>query len=201
MAVLVKLFDIIRNNSEERAFARLYQQYYASLCRFALSLLNDRRLSEEVVDDAMFYLWDHRRDIEDKSIEGYLLRSVRNGCFNMLKSKSHSFASMTLQVPSAEIAEFMESLFDENHPLEQLLQKELAALTRKAIDNLPEECRRVFTMVRVDGMKYAEVAEELGISVNTVKYHMKNANKTLSAVLSNYIAIALMLMVKMSGKI
>lgn len=197
---MVRLFDVIRKNDDERAFARLYQQYYAYLCRFALSILNDHRLSEEVVDDAMFYLWDHRRDIEDISIEGYLLRSVRNGCFNMLKSKSHTLTSKTIQVPSAEVAEFMESLFDENHPLEQLLQEELAALTRKAIDNLPEECRRVFTMVRVDGMKYAEVAKVLGISVNTVKYHMKNANKTLSAVLSNYMAIALMLMMKMSGK-
>ena len=55
---------------------------------------------------------------------------------------------------------------------------------KKAVDELPTECRQVFELSRYEGKKYSEIAQELGISVNTVKYHIKNAIKILSSRLS-----------------
>ena len=65
-----------------------------------------------------------------------------------------------------------------------LLEEEMKNTAKKAVDELPTECRQVFELSRYEGKKYSEIAQELGISVNTVKYHIKNAIKILSSRLS-----------------
>ena len=71
----------------EDAFKYIYKQHYVLLCRFANQMLADAALAEEIVDDAIFYLWEHRSDIEiEYSIRAYLMRAVRNRCLNELNS-------------------------------------------------------------------------------------------------------------------
>ena len=61
---------------DEAAFKYIYECHYVLLCRFANQILNDAALSEEVVDDAIFYLWEHRREIEiTYSVRAYLMPS------------------------------------------------------------------------------------------------------------------------------
>lgn len=75
---------------DEAAFKYIYECHYVLLCRFANQILNDAALSEEVVDDAIFYLWEHRREIEiTYSVRAYLMRAVRNRCLNELQSLRH----------------------------------------------------------------------------------------------------------------
>jgi len=176
---------------DERAFEALYREFYNFLCRFACTLLNDDILAEEVVDDVMIRLWDRRMELKDISLKGYLLRSVRNSCINTLKSQDHQQRNLTQHVSSEERMEFISSLFDSQHPLEQLLYSEMADQLQKAINDMPEETRRVYRMVRVENMKYTEVAKQLDISVNTVKYHMKNAVRFLNDKLSRLIILSI----------
>ena len=77
-----------------------------------------------------------------------------------------------------------EYLTDPEHPLGWLLEEEMKNTAKQAVNELPTECRQVFELSRYEGKKYSEIAQELGISVNTVKYHIKNAIKFLSARLS-----------------
>lgn len=71
----------------ESAFRRIYDRHYVPLCRFADLFLHDASLSEEVVDDAIFYLWEHRSEVEiTYSLKAYLMKSVRNRCLNELNS-------------------------------------------------------------------------------------------------------------------
>ena len=70
------------------------------------------------------------------------------------------------------------------HPLGWLLEEEMKNTAKQAVNELPRECRQVFELSRYEGKKYSEIAQELDISVNTVKYHIKNALKILSARLS-----------------
>lgn len=71
----------------EDAFKYIYKQHYVLLCRFANQMLADAALAEEIVDDVIFYLWEHRDDIEiEYSIRAYLMRAVRNRCLNELNS-------------------------------------------------------------------------------------------------------------------
>ena len=78
-------------------------------------------------------------------------------------------------------------ILSDSHPLGILLERELENEIYKAIDKLPDECRRVFAKSRFEGKSYEEISGELGISINTVKYHIKNALASLHAHLSKYL--------------
>lgn len=75
---------------DQKAFKYVFDRYYVILCRFANQILNDVSLAEEIVDDVIFYLWEHRKEIEiTYSIRAYLMRAVRNRCLNELNSLFH----------------------------------------------------------------------------------------------------------------
>lgn len=84
-------------------------------------------------------------------------------------------------------------LQSDSYPLGMLLERELENEIRMAIDKLPAECRCVFEKSRIEGKKYEEISQELGISINTVKYHMKNALSFLQAELSKYLIVLILL--------
>ena len=84
--------------------------------------------------------------------------------------------------------EFLDSVFvEENQPLGVLLEQELEDELTRSIEELPVECRTVFKKSRFEQKKYEEIALELGISINTVKYHIKNALALLQKRLDNYL--------------
>ena len=146
-------------------------------------------IAEEIVDDAIFYLWEHRTEIEiTRSIRAYLMRAVRNHCLNELNSLRHrtEIASSTFFLP--ENIEFLDKLFvEENQPLVYLLEQELESELQKGIEELPDNCRAVFLKSRIEQKKYEEIAVDLGISVNTVKYHIKNALALLQQRMEKYL--------------
>ena len=145
---------------DEKAFRLLYDRHYVLLCRFANQILNNAALAEEVVDDVIFYLWEHREELH---LSSFL---------------------------SPESMDFLDFLFvDDKQPLGMLLEQELEDELKRSIDELPLECRRVFYKSRFEQKKYEEIAEELGISVNTVKYHIKNALAFLQKRLGNYLKL------------
>ena len=182
------IIEHLRRGDEE-AFKYIYEHHYVLLCRFANQILNDAALSEEVVDDAIFYLWEHRREIEiTYSVRAYLMRAVRNRCLNELQSLRHReelhFSSFMLP----ENMDFLDSVFvEENQPLGVLLERELEDELTRSIEELPVECRTVFKKSRFEQKKYEEIALELGISINTAKYHIKNALALLQKRLDNYL--------------
>ena len=191
---------------DEKAFRLLYDRHYVLLCRFANQILNNAALAEEVVDDVIFYLWEHRSEVEIRySIRAYLMRAVRNRCLNELQSQSHREELHLSSFLSPESMDFLDFLFvDDKQPLGMLLEQELEDELKRyvnqakgadvvifvgGIDELPLECRRVFYKSRFEQKKYEEIAEELGISVNTVKYHIKNALAFLQKRLGNYLKL------------
>lgn len=186
-----QLLERIRHG-DRNAFEEIYQRHYQELCRFAMFILHDYEQAEEVVDDVMFYLWDHREELSIMSLRSWLLKAVRNRSINALNSLAFRKQRNTDSLSDGDRAEFLSSLFDDNHPLEQMISEEMEQEINDAIKALPEDTRRVFMLCRMEGKKYAEAAAELGISVNTVKYHIKNANRILSQTLSKYLLILLL---------
>lgn len=75
-------------------------------------------------------------------------------------------------------------------------EQELESEIMQAIDKLPEECGRVFRMSRFEEKKYEEIACELNISVNTVKYHIKRALALLHEDLGKYLAATIVLLLE-----
>ncbi|MDO4162899.1 MAG: RNA polymerase sigma-70 factor [Bacteroides sp.] len=178
---------------DEKAFKYIYDCHYVLLCRFANQLLDNYSLAEEVVDDTIFYLWQHRDEIEiTHSIRTYLLRAVRNRCLNELNSLSHRMEIRFSSFALPENMDFLNQIFTEDsHPLGSLLEQELENEISHSIEELPPECRTVFKKSRFEQKKYEEIATELGISVNTVKYHIKNAISFLQKRLSSYLKLLL----------
>lgn len=178
---------------DESVFREIYDCHYALLCRFADQILNDPMLAEEVVDDVIFYLWEHRMEVEIKySIRAYLIRAVRNRSLNELRSSFHMEERSFSSLYSSDSMDFLDTLFaDSKQPLGILLEQELEGELNRCIEALPRECKMVFQKSRFEQKKYEEIATELGISVNTVKYHIKNALSFLQARLGNYLHVLL----------
>ena len=176
----------------EDAYQYIYDRHYALLCHVANGYVQDQFLAETIVGDTIFHLWEIRETLEiSVSIRSYLLRAVRNRCINYLNSewekREIAFSSLMLD----EITDDKMTISD-SHPLGTLLERELEEEIYKAIDKLPNECRRVFDKSRFEGKSYEEISQELGISVNTVKYHIKNALASLQTNLSKYLITLLL---------
>lgn len=165
------------------AFESLYKTYYAVLCKLAKTITHSHELAEEIVDDLFFYLWDHRDELQVVSLQAYLFRSTRNNSEKACRSSAFRKGRVTDSIDNTLLC-MHEYLTDPEHPLGWLLEEEMKNTAKQAVNELPRECRQVFELSRYEGKKYSEIAQELDISVNTVKYHIKNAIKFLSARLS-----------------
>ena len=187
--------DIITDNNvmiylregNEYAFRFIFDKYYDFLCMVADSYLRDEYISETIVGDIIYNLWEIKDNIDIKySLRSYLVRSVKNRCINYLQQE---YIQREISINQYEDKAAIEVLFfiENKHPLESLLEQELENKINSIINELSPECRAVFKMSRFDGMKYEEIASELNISVNTVKYHMKNALGKLRLELKDYI--------------
>ena len=161
---------IVQNLKEgnEHAYKYVFDAHYDVLCVIAARYLHDDFVAESVVGDVIFHLWETRENIDiQTSLRQYLVRSVRNRCLDYLKSRRFRH-EQTLSTLSDD-SRLLERPANHDHPLGYLLEKELEQTINDAIERLPDDCRRVFKMSRLEGKKNAEIARELGISVNTVK--------------------------------
>lgn len=178
---------------DQRAFEEVYKTFYADLCNFSYTILHDHALVEETVDDVLFYLWDHRNEIETVSLKSYLMRSVHNRSLNAKNAKGNRvMRNNTVSVE--DIVEYVGSLFDDNHPLTLLLRDEQEKVIRSAISSLSAQCRKAFELSRNEHLTYAEIAAKMGISVNTVKYHISHAIQVLAERLRPYMVKGLLLL-------
>lgn len=179
---------------KEEAYQYLYQHHYVSLCHVAREYIGDDALAEHLVGDVIFHLWEVRMTLNiHTSLRSYLMRAVRNRCLDYLDAcrQKHEISFSELESGGQVLEE--RYVLSDDYPLGILLEKELDHEIRRAINRLPEECRRVFLKSRFEEKKYEEIARELGISINTVKYHIKNALSLLYKELGKYLLPCLIL--------
>lgn len=182
-------------NGNENAYAILYQQHYALLCHFATFYLHDKFTAETVVEDVIFHIWTNRDSLTiNTSLRNYLTRAVRNKCLDYLKLKQTQ-SEQAMSTLSDGLNYYIDSQMATDSPFGALLSKELEEEISNAINSLPKECQTVFLKSRMENKKNQEIADELGISINTVKYHLKNALKFLREKLEKYlVTLALLLL-------
>ena len=174
---------------DENAFRYVFDTHYGLLCSIASEFLKDDFLAETIVGDVILYLWEKRETIEiQSSLRAYLVKAVRNKCLNYQQLQ---YVVKETRFPEQE--ELLDAngsfLISDSQPLATLLEKELENKIEQSINDLSEECRKVFELSRFEQMKYDDIAHELNISVNTVKYHIKNALAKLRTDLSQYISL------------
>ncbi len=180
------LWKLLRQG-DEQAWKKLFEDHYAVLCHFAFQFVRDRFTAEALVGDVFYTLWEKRSTLEiHESMRPYLLRAVRNRCLNHLDT----FNSKRMQQFSSLPAGQLERILLEDYEGRLL---ELEDDLEKAVSQLPEHTRMVFEKSRGEHLKYEEIARQMGISVNTVKFHMKKALSLLRASLAKYLPAAVSL--------
>ncbi len=168
------------------AYKTLYARHYNTLCVYAYKIVADSSAARSIVNDVIFALWKTRRELEIQDLRSYLLRAVRNRCLNFIAEEKRR-NKLHPDLPEGHEAIIGSSgKNDGDTPMDHLLAKELDSKIRASIDTLPEQTRRIFLLSRSADLKYHEIAQTLDISVNVVKYHIKQALNHLRQGLKDY---------------
>ena len=147
----------------------LFRRHYGQMIRLAKLMLYDDEDSRDVVSEVFATLI--KADFLPQNIEGYLMASVRNRCLNLLEHKD--VKAKFEQAYTLEMKQ--ERLEDDDHFAEQQLQQIMVY----AKHHLTAQTLQVFRMRHIDGMKYQEIADQLGISRVMVYKHLAKAMSTI----------------------
>ncbi len=161
----------------------LFKEYYKPLVVWSATFLNDTQRAEDVVQDFFVKLWE--KSLADKllpdTLKSYLFTSVRNLSLNQIDKID--------PLTRASDVAFHESPWEEYDSFEDEVFRRVEA----EIEKLPPRTREIIRCVYLKGMKYKEVAEELGISVATVNSLLVKALKILRQQADNKDEIAVYL--------
>jgi RNA polymerase sigma-70 factor (family 1) len=154
------------------AFLELYNHYHSALYHYVLRFVKSPAIAEDVLQDVFLKIWEIRDRIDPElSFKAYLYKICRNSVFKLLKKMSVDEA-LRMQV----MQHFTQSVADADL---KILWQQYEEILQAAINNLSPQRRKVFRLCREEGKSYEQVANELGISRNTVKEHMVLAMKQI----------------------
>lgn len=166
----------MKEDNSEQAFHGFYNLCYDRLFRIAYYFVKHEEWAQEIVLDVFMRLWEQRGKLpEVNNIEDY--------CFILTKNASLNFLEKENRHPILSVDQFPEPDTQVYSPEDTLISEELFARYVKALDRLPERCREVFIRIREEKQSYAQVAEELGISVKTVDAQLQKAVCRLKEIL------------------
>ena len=147
----------------------LFRYNYRPLCLYALHYVADPVTVEDIVQDSFAALWERLQTGQTvANRRAYLYMMVRNRCLDHLRKAG---------IKTEELKPY-----DTYGIIDDVDAQERAGIEARlwtAIDSLPGKCREVFLLSKRDGLKYEEIAQELGISENTVRNQISKALKTL----------------------
>ena len=169
---------------KEYAFDFFFNYYYPGLCVYAQKMFTiPEQEARDLVQDVFVKFWNDREKSAIRfSIRSYLFASVKNRCFDLHRKKDRH---VKLQEITNEMA-VSDELF------ETFVLSELEALFNKSLEKLPERCREVFEMSRLQGLKNREIAARLNISEKTVENQITNALHILKTELKDYLPLLIL---------
>ena len=171
----------------QKDFEELFYRWFNDLMNFVYSYLHDEEVARDIVHDVFLTLWNNRTHLDTSwSLKSYLFTLSRNYTLNYIRHQkviTHNESGLI-----RDSQEFQEEIGEYETTMERLREK-LACL--------PEKQREVLVKCLVEGKMYKQVAEELNVSVNTIKTHIKRALAFLREEMQNDM-ILLFLFRKMS---
>ncbi len=161
-----ELLQQVASGSEE-AFSLLFRRYRGKLYHYVLDFTQSKEEAEDIVHDVFLKIWNSRETLTAiDSINSYLYKMSRNQAINGLRRKAKE------RLVLAELRQEPMAIFPDIDPASQ---KEVRDSIQQAISKLSPQQRKVFLLSRQDGLKHEQIAEELGISITTVKTHIGRA--------------------------
>lgn len=165
------------------SFEQLFHLYYNRLLRFSTTFHKDKAAAEDIVTDVFAKIWQQRASLtEIREPDVYLFTMVKNASLNYLRHNA-KMKIIHIDEPEAEMC-VEESFYYQ--PAKKIETKELYNNMQKAIENLPQQCRTIFNMVKRDGLTCRKVAEILNLSPRTVETQIYIAVKKLQKEIQDY---------------
>jgi RNA polymerase sigma-70 factor (family 1) len=170
-------------NGDKTAFDVVYNEHWLKLYRVARRITEDDAIAEDITQEAFISFWEKGSRKEIRSIEGYLYQSVKFLCFMHLRAGAISKKNMS---HFAAIAAEQQVVSNEYAYIE------MQTAVEECISSLPEKCREVYRLSRVEELSNKKIAEKLHISPKTVENQITKALKQLRFSLNKLAGAALL---------
>ncbi|MCD0487798.1 RNA polymerase sigma-70 factor [Pedobacter sp. MC2016-14] len=160
-------------NDDEKSFARLYAIYWQPLYLTAAKVLRSQEEAEDVVQDVFLSFWNRRKEVKiSTSLKAYLMTSVKYKSIHYIEKNitRRDYLELLTDVLTASSPAVAET---------NIYVKELQALIDKTLKNMPAKMHKVYTLSRDEHLTHKEIADQLGISTETVKKHIQHALQQL----------------------
>ena len=152
----------------EASLELLYKKNYRSLCMVSYSFVKDMDAAKDIVQEFFIKYWEKYKNIKPpEKFEAYAFIAVKNKSLNYISSSGiREKRELSLRNTFYE---------DEQNQPEEDQRHSFRIKVMKAIGELPDQRRKIFIMSAIEGKKYAEIASQLNISINTVKTQIRKA--------------------------
>ena len=151
---------------DTRAFRQIFDALFSKLSKFSYSFVQSKEAATEIVDELFVRLWTNRINIEQiNDLRVYLYTATKNASLNYIAKNAKQIETKPYENLNVQIA-------DGVSPEQLMITKEILQKIKYAVDGLPPRCKLIFKLVREDGLRYAEVAEILSLSVKTIDAQM-----------------------------
>lgn len=161
------------------AFDEIYRKYSKPLYKFSFSIVKSHEEAENIIQDAFLTLWLNRDKIEKcASLKYYIFTVTYNSAIAVIRKRAKE----------SDYVEYVKSIQNPQHDEEELKYEyeELEKKLNEIIKILPERQREIYTLHKIQGLKYSEIAQKLNISTNTIETHMSRALKTIREKLASF---------------
>lgn len=155
--------------SDSKRFTAEYEKHFSALKYFALQYIEDEGVVCDLLQELFIKLWERKEVFENEyAFRTYLYHSVRNNCISYIRTKNRNEARLETWQP-----EVLEEAF-----VNQMIKAEIYALVNEVFEELPESSKQVY-LKSLEGKSHKEIAEELNVTIHTIKKHKNNANRYL----------------------
>lgn len=163
-------------NGDVSVYEYLFNKYYPRLYHYSYKIVHDGIQADDIVQETFFRLYDHRTKLQHiGSIESYLYRIVYNASIDVLrhnKIKSDFIDKTTFEYYLGKVIQTPEAE-------QKLFEEDLNKVIKEAVARLPERCRLIFRMSKLEGYSNKEISQLLEISTKTIENQMTIALKKL----------------------
>lgn len=159
---------------DELAFEKLYKLYFPRLYAFSFKMINDSGLAKDVVQNVFIKIWETRTSLSFDNPEAFIYKMVRNASLNYIRHLKvvDNLKSKVKDQYLGEELYYIDMVGNEPYIL---IENELKEKIIEVMNSLPDKCRAVFNLSRIDGLKNREIADQLGINIKTVEKHISKA--------------------------
>ena len=170
-------------NGDMLAFDRVYELYSHKLFSFVFKILKNEAEADDIVQEVFVKIWESRHKLEDyKLLNSYIFTIAYNNSIDLIRKRISNIKYLE-HLKNSAVIDFTPTF------ISQIEFNELNIKAEELVANLPERQKQVYLLHREEGLTYHEIAEQLGISKNTVENHMVKALKYLRQNMDNSLLI------------